>query len=170
MANMSRDKKRGTDQAIAALLREGVLPIDAIHVGGRTFTQAELADFIEARGTKAQTVVESKAAWKAAILDFKKYDALTEVVLRDLRNVVIGACGEEHPTTGKFGFRGRKKPVMTEEQKAVASQRRKATRQKRKTMGRKQRLAVKGVVPEPAAAAGTPEVDKSGTGTDGSSG
>jgi hypothetical protein len=170
MGNSSRDKKAGRDKTVVKALRDGLLELDRIAVGGRIFTQAELADFIDARGAKAQAVLQSKAQWKAAILAFKKHDALTETVLRDLRGVVIGACGEEHPTVAKFGFRGRKKPVMTEEQKAVASQRRKATRQKRKTMGRKQRLAVKGVVPEPAAAAGTPEVDKDGTGTDGSSG
>jgi hypothetical protein len=164
MGNTSRERKRGTDLQIVTALKEGLLQLDLLPLGGRVFTQAELAAFLETRTTKAQAVVTSKKAWHVAIDDFDAHDALAEIVVRDLRNVVIGACGETHPTVSRFGFAARKKPVLTPEQKELANQRRKATRAKRKTMGRKQKLAIKGVVPDAAGAAPVPETPGSGSG------
>ncbi len=147
MGNMSRLKKAGTDQPIAKALRANLLSFNQLPLGGRMYTQAEAADFIDSRAVAALAVQQAKAAWIAAIAAFKKLDAQVDIVERDLRNLVIGACGEQSEIVAKFTFAPRKKPVLTAEQKTAASLKRAATRKKRNTMGRKQRLKVKGEVP-----------------------
>jgi hypothetical protein len=73
--------------------------------------------------------------------------------LRDLRNVVIGYCGEDSPKMADFRFAPRKRRVFTQEQITAIVLKRNATRKRNGTMGRKQKKAIKGVVPVAAAAA-----------------
>jgi hypothetical protein len=147
MGNVSRTTKAGKDQMISEALRQKLLGIDQLPLGGKIYTQAEAADFIDKRAVAAQAVLQAKAAWLAAIAAFEKLDAEADIVVRDLRNVVIGACGEQSLVVKKFGFAPRKKPVLTQEQKAAAAEKRRATRKRRNTMGRRQKLAIKGEVP-----------------------
>jgi hypothetical protein len=151
MPNVNRLTKAAKDEAIATQLTRGELDLDKLPLGGRIYTRAEVAALLQKRIVSALGVLQAKAAWKDAIKSYKTLDREVEIVLRDLRNVVIGVYGEDSPKVKEFTFAPRKKPVLTEEQKTLAVQRRNATRKKRRTMGRKQRLAIKGDAPVEAA-------------------
>jgi hypothetical protein len=163
MGNVNRITKAGNDQKVVKALRENLLSFNQLPLGGKMYTQAEAADFIDSRALAVLAVQQAKAAWIAAIAAFKKLDAEVDIVERDLRNLVIGACGEESQTVKTFGFAPRKKPVLTPDQKTAANLKRAATRKKRGTMGRKQRLKVKGEVPAAATAAATTETNETTT-------
>jgi hypothetical protein len=160
MGNVSRITRAGADEPIVTALQQGLLGFDQLPLGGKMYTQAEAAAFILSRSQAAHAILQAKAAWLEAIATFEKLDKEADIAVRDLRNLVIGACGEESPVVKKFGFAPRKKPVQTPEQKEAANQKRAATRKKRNTMGRKQRLKVKGEVP---AATPAPEPTPAGT-------
>ena len=110
MGNVNRITKAGFDETVVKALRENLLGFDLLPLGGKMYTQAEAADFIASRAIAAQAVQQAKAAWIAAIAAFKKLDAQVDIVERDLRNLVIGASGEESPVVKTFGFAPRKKP------------------------------------------------------------
>jgi len=160
MGNVNRLTKTGKDTTIVSALQQNLLGFDSLPLGGKIYTQAEAAAFIASRAVAALAVEQARAAWLDAIAAFEKLDAEADIVVRDLRNVVIGACGAQSPIVGTFGFRPRKKPELTPAQKTAANLKRAATRKKRNTMGRKQRLKVKGEVP---AAPAEPEPTAAGT-------
>jgi hypothetical protein len=160
MANVNRIAKAGKDEAIVTALRDDVLKLDQLPLGSRMYTRNDLAALLKKRIAANLGIDQAKAAWKAAILAYKNLDREVEIVLRDLRNVVIGAYGEDSLVVKGLTFAPRKKPVLTSEQKKLAAERRNATRKKRRTMGRKQKLAIKGEVPAAAAEPAT-EVDPS---------
>ncbi len=152
MANVNRVTKSGKDTAIVAALRSGVLGLDQLPLAGKVYTQSGAADLVQGRIDAAAAVATAKAAWLAAIAAFEAIDKHVELAVRDLRNTVIGARGEDSPIMGDFQFAKRKKRVFTQEQITAIVAKRKATRIARGTKGRKQKEAIKGVVPAEAAA------------------
>jgi hypothetical protein len=153
MANMNRTKKAGNDVAVVAALRSGVLGLDQLPLAGKLYTQSEAADLVQSRIDAGNALQKAKAEWIAAIGAFEAIDAHVGTALRDLRNVVIGYCGEDSPKMADFRFAPRKRRVFTQEQITAIVLKRNATRKRNGTMGRKQKKAVKGVVPVAAAAA-----------------
>jgi hypothetical protein len=153
MANVSRTTKAGKDVAIVAALRKGVLGLDQIPLAGKVYTQSGAADLVQGRIDAGAAVLKAKAEWEAAIAAYEAIDAQVDVAVRDLRNVVIGACGEDSPKMATFEFVPRKKRVFTQEQITAIVAKRNATRVRRGTKGRRQKMAIKGVVPNEAEAA-----------------
>ncbi len=147
MANVSRTMKAGKDGTIVTALRKGVIGLDQLPLGGDIYTQAQAADLIEKRIVANDAVEQAKAAWLHAIKEYETLSAKVDVVERDLRHVVMGAFGETSPKMADFDFQPPKHAVLTQEQKTEAARKRMETRKARKTMGRKQKKAIKGVVP-----------------------
>jgi hypothetical protein len=158
MANINRTKKAGNDVAVVAALRSGVLGLDQLPLAGKLYTQSEAADLVQSRIDAGNALQKAKAEWIAAIGAFEAIDAHVGTALRDLRNVVIGYCGEDSPKMADFRFAPRKRRVFTQEQITAIVLKRNATRKRNGTMGRKQKKAIKGVVPVVAAAAAEPVV------------
>ena len=111
------------------------------------FTANSLAQRIQRRIDAANAVDAAKAAWLKAVSDYQALDRPTDIILRDLKRIVIGAFGDQSPKLAAFGFAIAKQAVFTEEQKAVMVAKRLATRKARGTMGPKAKLKIKGAVP-----------------------
>jgi hypothetical protein len=147
MKNRNRTDTQASDQVVIDGIRKDLLGMPTLYLGGRVFTPQGLEDFFQGRIDAASVVVSAKSAWLDA---GKAYDALdknAQLVLRDLKRLVIGAFGDDSVKLADFGFPTPKKPVLTQEQIAAAVLKRAATRKARGTLGPKQRLAIKGVVP-----------------------
>jgi hypothetical protein len=152
MANVDRTTKAGNDTAIVGALRSGVLGLDQLPLAGKLYTQSEAADLVQGRIDARAALLRAKADWEAAIATYEAVDKHVDVAVRDLRNVVIAATGETSDEMATFQFVARKKRVFTPERMKEIVAKRNATRAARGTKGRKQKLAIKGVVPAKAAA------------------
>lgn len=153
MGNVRRDTRQGKNQQIASQLRQGVVGMDAIPAGGRVYTQAELADFFDAHTASGQAVDHAYAAWRDAVQELRRMDALAKIVVQDLRNAVLARHGRKTDLLVALGIPAPKKAQLTVEQKQLAAARRLETRKLRRTMGRKQKLKIKAGAPAPVAAA-----------------
>jgi hypothetical protein len=143
---------RITTQAGDQKILEGIatsLPKGPLYLGSKTYTPTSLSAFVQRRIDLANSVEKAKAAWLEAIRSYKTHHAETRVVVDDLRHLVIGAYGVTSPKLADFGFAPPKRYTLTQEQKALAVERRNATRKARKTMGSRQKKAITGEVPEP---------------------
>ena len=136
----------GQDQMILEGIQKDLQHMPALYLGGKTYTPATLTAYIGSRIAAANRIITAKAEWLAAIKAYKDLDADAAIVVHDLKALVLGAFGRESVKLADFGFRPRKKPVLTPEQKAAAVEKRKATRLARGTMGPKAKLAIKGTV------------------------
>jgi hypothetical protein len=136
--------KQGKDQQILAGIQQDLQGLASIPLGGTIFTPASLEAFFQQRIQSANAVVTAKAAWLDAIQAYLDLDRKAAIIIRDLRNVVIAAFGEDSEKLAHFGFAPTKKPQFTEEQKAAIAKKRTATRKARKTMGKRQKANVTG--------------------------
>jgi hypothetical protein len=146
MANVSREMKAGKDVRVVTALRNGVLGLSQLALAGKVYTESEAADLVQGRIDARAKLLRAKADWEAAIKTYEAVDKLVDLAVRDLRNAVIGAHGEDSPKMAEFEFVPRKKPVYTQEQITATVAKRAATRLARGTKGRKQKLAITGVV------------------------
>jgi len=103
----------------------------------------ELGDYVEATNkTRA-----ARAAWIDAVRDEEAKLAVARARLAALRTLVAMKYGNDAAASlGEFGFAPHKRGQKTVETKAAAIAKAAATRKARKTMGPRQRDAVKGQV------------------------
>jgi hypothetical protein len=148
MTTLSRTTTQGKDQHVVDGIQQELQSFGTMHLGAQAFTPQTLAAFVQQRIDLANAIATAKAAWDNAIAVYESADARTDLVLADLRNLVIGAFGRESPALASFGFVAPKRPVLTPEQRARAALKAKATRKARRTMGKKQKALVKGAAPE----------------------
>jgi hypothetical protein len=152
MKEHNRIERQATDQQVIDGIRADLQGMPTLYLASKVFTPASLEQQIQSRIDAAQAVDAAKAAWLAAIQAYQGIDRSNRLVLRDLKRLVIGACGEQSPKLAHFGFTPPLKVTLTEAQKAAAAAKRAATRKARGTLGPKARLAIKGDI-----AGGTPE-------------
>lgn len=138
----------GTDQHIIDGVNQDLLGVSTMLLAQQVFTPVTLAARIQQRIDANLAIGVAKAAWLKAISDYEAIDRVTDIIVRDFRQVVIGAFGEDSDKLAHYGFVPDRKPVWSEETKALAAERRRATRKARGTMGPKAKLAVKGAVPQ----------------------
>jgi hypothetical protein len=144
----NRSIKQGNDQQIIQGIRQDLGTWSVVPVGsGQLFTPEELAALYQSHSDAVSRILKAKAEWLAAISDFAALDQRVATVTRNLRNVVIGAFGEDEVILAHFGFAPTKKPQMTQEAKAAAIKKRVATRRARNTMGAKAKKKITGTVP-----------------------
>jgi hypothetical protein len=147
MNSRNRTLTQGQDQQVLEGVKKDLQDIASLYLGGRPFTPATLEACIQARIDAASEIAAAKAQWEAACRAYDALDADTYVVIRDLKQFVIGAFGDESAKLADFGFTARKPVVWTEAMKAKAAVKRAATRKARGTLGPKAKLAIKGVPP-----------------------
>jgi hypothetical protein len=140
----SRTTTIGRDQQVLQGIADELQSIPTLPLGATSFTPASLAAFIQSRIDLANAVVTARAQWRDTVATYDAASALAAVVLRDLRNFIIGAFGPTSPKLAAFGFSPPKQTTWTPEQKAAAAAKRLATRKARKTLGKKQKAKVKG--------------------------
>jgi hypothetical protein len=147
MGNVSRNMKAGRDQALLKGIDAHLSGLSQLPLGGKLYTPESLKAFIQQRTQASNAVAQARAAWLDAIRTYKELDAHADVVVRDLRNLAIGALGADSDDLQTFSFSKPKRVTFTAEQMKAIVQKRLETRKARRTMGRRQKAKIKGVVP-----------------------
>jgi hypothetical protein len=155
MTTTNRTNTQGKDQQLINGIQKNLEQMSSLALGGTTYTPATLVAFIQSRIDAANQVATAKATWQHAGTAYLALNKQADVVVHDLKQLVIAAFGGTSPKLADFGFAPRKVTVLTPEEKAAAAAKRAATRAARGTKGPKAKLAIKGTVPatEPATAA-----------------
>lgn len=153
----NRVSTQGKDQQVIVGIKQDLQTMSSLPLGGATYTPSSLTAFIQSRIDAANAVLAAKANWQNASKTYEAINAQATIVVRELRNLVIGAFGASSVKLGDFGFAPTKRKVQTPAEKAEAAVKRAATRKARNTMGKVAKLAIKGAPPAatPAAAAPT---------------
>jgi hypothetical protein len=135
------------------------------HLGGKTvvlqgklWKSADLVKALQGAIAALHATDALHASWIKAVADEKStYKTAILPLIKALRAYIVATFGETSQVYIDFGFpqpKPRAKPSI--ETNSTALQQRRATRKARNTMGKKQRLAIKGVVqPVTAQAAAT---------------
>jgi hypothetical protein len=143
----NRVSTQGKDQQVIVGIKTDLQTMSSLPLGGATYTPSSLAAFIQSRIDAANAVLTAKANWQSASKTYEAINTQATVVVRELRNLVIGAFGPSSPKLADFGFTPTVRKVQTPEQKAAAAVKRAATRKARGTMGKVAKLAIKGAPP-----------------------
>jgi hypothetical protein len=142
----SRTTTQGRDQQVLEGIRKDLQGVPTILLGTTTYTPATLAAFIQSRLDLANAIDTTRAQWLATVKAYNATSARAKIVLNDLRNYLIAAFGADSPTLADFGFSAPRKATLTPEQKAAAIEKALATRKARKTLGKRQKARIKGVL------------------------
>ncbi len=112
-------------------------------LGGVKYTPEGLAAFLRARIAAAIAVGSTKAHWLHAIETHNALDKQRDVLLRELRVVVMAMFGPDSPQASALGFRpAKKRTPLTPAQKVARAAKSLATRKARGTLGSRQRVAL----------------------------
>ena len=161
MNKLNRTNKQGTDQQVIQGIKLDLQTMTSLPLGGTSYTPTSLVAFIQSHIDAANAIVTAKAAWEKAIATYTGIDKQAQIVLHDLKALVLATFGASSSRLADFGYKPRKVTVLTPEQKAAASAKRAATRKARGTMGPKQKLKVTGATAPANAAAGAPTTSTS---------
>jgi hypothetical protein len=150
---MSSGSKRNTnDQIVQGMLTVAsavkqyfankTLPID-----GKPWKSGDIVTFLQEQAAAMQNANELHASWLQAVAkNTATYVAQVKPMLASIKSYVIPMLGTASAAFRAFGFALPKKAQPDVETKAGAVAKLRATRAARNTMGKKQRLAIKGVV------------------------
>jgi hypothetical protein len=147
MTTVSRTTTQGKDQDVINGIEKELQSMTTMFLGGAIYTPDSLVALVQSRITLANAIATARAAWVNELAAYAALDRKVNVVLGDLRHLVMSAFGRETPKLASFGFPIPKVPSMTPEQRAIAARKAHATRKARKTMGKKQKALVKGEAP-----------------------
>jgi hypothetical protein len=153
MTTTNRTSKQGTEQQIIQGIKLDLQTMTNLALGGTSYTPTSLVAFIQSHIDAANAIVTAKANWQKAIATYTAIDKQAQVVLHDLKALVLATFGASSAKIADFGYRPRKVAVLTPEQKAAAAVKRAATRKARGTMGPKAKLKVTGATATASAAA-----------------
>ena len=120
--------------------------VASLAVGGSTLTMVAIEALVQSRIDAASAVDVARANWLDATAKYEALNAQVTPVVRGLRRYVIDAFGENSPVLADFGFTPPKKVVLTPEQNVARAEKALATRKARGTMGKKEKLKIKGTV------------------------
>jgi hypothetical protein len=137
---------QGRDQQVLEGIHKALQGVPTLVLGATTYTPATLAAFIQSRVDLANAVDTTRAQWLATVKAYDEASARARIVLNDLRNYLIAAFGADSPTLADFGFSAPRKAALTPEQKAAAIEKALATRKARKTLGKRQKARIRGVL------------------------
>jgi hypothetical protein len=100
----SKQNIQNRDQQILAGIQKDLQNVPSLLLGGTTYTPGSLAAFIQSRIEAVNAVDAAKASWLNAVKTYKAIDTEARPVVRDLRNFLMGAFGEDSPVLADFGF------------------------------------------------------------------
>jgi hypothetical protein len=99
-----RTKTAGNDQQVILGIKQDLQSMSLLPLGGTSYTPQSLVAVIQSRIDATNAVVTAKANWQSAAKTYKAIDAQVTLVVRELRNLVIGAFGATSPKLADFGF------------------------------------------------------------------
>jgi hypothetical protein len=114
---------------------------------GKVWTGANLTQTLLGQIAKLQASAAAHATWLQAVADQRsEYSTVIVPLVKALRAYVALLYGTNSQTYRDFGFAPPQKAKPSTETRSAALVQSRATRKARNTMGKKQRLAIKGVV------------------------
>jgi hypothetical protein len=146
------------DQKIIAALGSQLKATTTITLEGEAYKAKDLQQQFQAEVDAASTTQSAKNAWQQAVLAEEKVATQVTLLRKALRAYLIGTYGAKSATVAEFGF-APKEATVDVATKALAIEKRAATRAARGTMGAKQKKGIKGTVPaasSPAPAVASP--------------
>jgi hypothetical protein len=155
MPNINRSTTQAHDGQVIVGIKKDLQSVPSLALGGSTYTPAALTQLIQSRIDAVNTVANAKAQWHDAVTTYAALNSRVTQVVRDLRQYVINASGPDSPVLADYGFTAPKRTPLTPQQKVAKAALAAATRKARGTLGKKQKLAIKGAVPPTPATQGT---------------
>jgi hypothetical protein len=128
-------------------LNAHVSPKTAISIGGKSMKLAQLVAIYQAVLDTRKALKSKRAEAKLALKAWQEAQAGEEGVDAGLKSWVDSTYGLNSQAAQDMGFGPRKVGAKTVETKQAAAKQAAATREARHTMGKKQKLKVKGIVP-----------------------
>jgi hypothetical protein len=122
-----------------------VLP--SLTLRGQSYAPADLVQILQDRLAASLAVQTARAAYRGSVQTDRDKHAQTDAAVKALKGVVQGMFPESVDTLAEFGLRPRKVRTTTVAAKAGAIAKNAATREARHTMGKRQKLAIKGTPP-----------------------
>ncbi len=143
--------KTAQDQMIIDALGTQLKATTTITLGGTAYKAKDLQQQLQAEVDAAKVTQSAKTAYAQAVLAEQKGATQAALLRKALRSYLIGVYGAKSSTVAAFGFTP-KATTVDVATKAVAIEKREATRVARGTMGPKQKKGIKGTVPATSAA------------------
>jgi hypothetical protein len=144
----TRLSRQAADQKMVDGVSQYMSQLASIHVAGHSMTPAEMVQLLQSRLDAAKAVIEAEAALRAAIQAERDLRVKTATTVSSLRQLVGGMFSQAPDMLAVFGLKPRKGSSLSAEARAQAVLKGRATRKARHTMGKKQKLAIKGALPE----------------------
>jgi hypothetical protein len=124
-------------------------------INGQSYKAEAIEQMLQNQIDAMQQVDASHAAWEDAIVTERKGAVSIAELVSGITSFVIATFGTSSTNLAVFGITPRRKPARSVQSKVDAIDQALATRKARRTMGRKQRQAITGVVPASNGAAAT---------------
>jgi hypothetical protein len=134
------------DGQVIVGIKKNLQNLSSLPVGGSTFTMVAIETLVQSRIDAANAVDVARANWLDATAKYQALNTQVTPVIRGLRRYVIDAFGENSPVLADFGFVPPRKGALTPEENVARAEKALATRKARGTMGKKQKLKIKGTV------------------------
>jgi hypothetical protein len=158
---MATPTNRATQQdnfrKILLAIPKNLSRMSTILLAGEEFTPETLVQFFEQQIALLDDATTAKAVLAQKVAAIKANKATKGPVLKAFNNLVLSAFETQPATLAEFNVVARKVPTVPTNIKALAVAKHKATREARHTMGKRQREAVKGTVPEAVLAVLAPD-------------
>ena len=144
---------------------------ETLFLEGKLWKEADVKQVFQDQLAALQASTAAHATWIKAVTDQREaYKTLVVPLLKALRGYVAAKCGTGSDTYLSFGFAVPQRSKPSSETQLAGVQQGRATRKARSTMGKKQRLAIKGVVSPVTAPAATSPSTPSTSAPSGSNG
>src|SRR5258708_15211511 len=144
MPKPAKATKRARDEGMITGIRSPLTGDDIIMVGGVNYTPAELAAVYQRHLDKLDHIAKCEARWRDALQEESGLEKQIKPLTEFLKTIVRARFGDHAKVLAAFRMSPRRVPTISAEKKLVAVAKRRATRKLRRTMGKRQRLKIKG--------------------------
>ena len=143
----SKSSRLTRDQNLIAGINKHLKGV-TLRVAGQSLTAKQAVGLFQGQVDAISATTTAKANWQAAVKSEQTEMASTKIVAAAIRKAILIMFSQNADTLADFGLappKPRTPPTVSEKTARVAKAR--ATRAARHTMGKKQKAAIKGVVP-----------------------
>lgn len=144
--SQSRNTVLARNAKIIAGINNRLKTVQAIVLGGVSYTPASLAAQFQSQIDAVNTVIASRGQWTTSIQALDAMMPKVEALAIGLREFVRQLFNNDPQALADFDFAPKKAAVKDPLKQVAAAQKRAATRKARGTTGKKQKLAIKGAV------------------------
>jgi hypothetical protein len=142
--------KRADTLADLQALRAGVeknLATFTFLLAGETYSGAQALAFLDTAIASGQAILTARGTLNDAIRADKRFLSLNRATLKGMRDIIALMYARQATTLSEFGMTPKKtRTPMSNETLVIRAAKARSTRAKRKTLGKRQRAAIKGDV------------------------